>query len=1237
MEPTINLTPPSRSLLNIKDILFAPWLVFLLGMVFTGLIAFYDYRAAEDGYENLARERLHRITSSLENVFLNRLSATTAMAAFLKAHIHYDLDDPHERAEFTLHFNKFTKSLDELIPGIMSLQLAPDAVVTFVTNIDRNRKAVGHDLLVDDERRDQVLETIQKRTIIVAGPLTLIQGGEAIIARQAIFTKPGAFSPQRYISQGRAVAGAAWLERIPDDFWGLATILIDIENLYREAGLNEQDEHFQLAIRGRHGLGLNGDVFYGDETVFQQPVATTTIDLPDGSWVLAMQMDYQALGWQTRAILLSGLLITFLLVYTLVTYQDRVSAINSARVLRNLADRSDQGIGWVGIDSEVIYFNPALRKMLAVPDDALVTDYSFNDFYSDEQKKKLHEEVLPQVMDKGHWSGEMELTAQDGRVVPSIHNLLLIRNPDNSPIALTNMITDLTERIGIERQLKQMNDELRSQAGILDQIHDSVVSTDLQGNIASWNRGAERQFGYAANEVIGKHISIIYPPEDHNFLQNDVIAPLQEKGEHEIEVNMRPKSGQDFVAHLSLSMLYDEQGEANGMIGYTIDINERILAEQALRNSEAFLRTLIEALPDLVWMKDPDGVYLTCNQRFEQFFGAEESQITGKTDYDFVPREQADFFREKDRAAIAAGIPTSNEEEVTFAADGHRELLETIKTPMFNQENEIIGVLGIARDITRRKKLEADLKEGFEIYRAAMNTAMLGFWEVDMQARFLDSNEAYLKQSGYTREEFLGMTIADLEANMTPEEIQQKVELVTKTGFARFRTRHRRKDGSIWPVEVVTSYSKVQGGRFFVFLEDLTEKMAADEKLLSYRDHLEDLVNERTSELELARLDAEEANQAKSEFLSSMSHELRTPLNAIVGFSQLMAMDKGVSADNKKNAQEILHAGNHLVELINEVLDLAKIESGRIELSMDSVELGKAVDECLTLIKALADTRKIELSCSDFSGMHIRADQTRFKQALLNLLSNAVKYNIEGGRVTVDFYITGDKHLCLGVTDTGVGIPEDKLPYLFQPFQRLGAENSEVEGTGIGLALSKKLIELMGGRISVESHSGQGSTFWIELPVESLTSQPVESEMAGTASAAETDNREDSETMSRYTVLYIEDNPANLRLMEQIMAMRQDIRLLTAPTPSLGLEMASANEPDLILLDINLPGMDGYQVLQLLKAEDKLNHIPVVAVTANAMSSDIDRGMAAGFVAYLTKPLNVKEFNATLDKLLVDD
>ncbi|MCR4379040.1 MAG: ATP-binding protein [Rhodospirillales bacterium] len=375
-------------------------------------------------------------------------------------------------------------------------------------------------------------------------------------------------------------------------------------------------------------------------------------------------------------------------------------------------------------------------------------------------------------------------------------------------------------------------------------------------------------------------------------------------------------------------------------------------------------------------------------------------------------------------------------------------------------------------------------------------------------------------------------------------------------------------------------------------------------------------------ELQKAMFEGERSSKAKTEFLSSMSHELRTPMNAVLGFAQLLQMNPQVPLHPKQKdaVNQIIKAGNHLLELINEILDLSRIEAGRVNLSIENVDPCGAVEECLAYIAPLADKRSITINASvpkkhDFS---IRTDHTRFKQVLLNLLSNAVKYNVENGQVALTVHLLDENRVRFCISDTGLGIPEDKQNELFHPFSRLGAETTDVEGTGIGLTITRKLAELMGGRLDFESVPGKGSSFWVDLPG-SVGSIAVQQEKSWSEPSLPI------MPDGHHRVLYIEDNPDNLILMQYVIAMVDGVEMISAHTGELGVEIAEIHRPDVIMMDINLPGINGIEALKRLRAMEKTKDIPVVAVSADVMPADIKIAMQAGFDAYLTKPINLVE------------
>ena len=421
------------------------------------------------------------------------------------------------------------------------------------------------------------------------------------------------------------------------------------------------------------------------------------------------------------------------------------------------------------------------------------------------------------------------------------------------------------------------------------------------------------------------------------------------------------------------------------------------------------------------------------------------------------------------------------------------------------------------------------------------------------------------------------------------------------------------KDGSRFPAQVSVTALRDDDGAVIGYLLIGTD--------ISLRKRAE-------SELKQAMAAAENANRAKSDFLSGMSHELRTPLNAILGFTQLIESGSPPpTVSQMRSLQQILKAGWYLLELINEILDLALIESGKATLSREPVSLGEVLLECRAMIEPQAHKRGIAMTFPRFDvPCFLDADRTRVKQILINLLFNAIKYNRPQGSVVVEYALCSPDRVRISVRDTGSGLDPDRLAQLFQPFNRLGREAGAEEGTGIGLVVTKRLVELMGGTIGVESAVGVGSVFWIDL---SVTRPPQlgarDAERATHARPATVDGA------PLHTVLYVEDNPANLELVEQLIARRPELHMLSAADGELGIEFARAYRPEVILMDVNLPGISGIEAMKILRADPSTANIPIIALSANAVPRDVEKALAAGFFGYLTKPIKVDEFMSTLN------
>jgi len=554
-------------------------------------------------------------------------------------------------------------------------------------------------------------------------------------------------------------------------------------------------------------------------------------------------------------------------------------------------------------------------------------------------------------------------------------------------------------------------------------------------------------------------------------------------------------------------------------------------------------------------------------------------------------------------------------------------------TALRDAEESIIGYLLIGTDNTARKQVEAEqallyqrLRDQQFYTRSLIESNIDALMTTDHRGIISDVNQQMEALTGCTRDELIGAPFKNYFTE--PKRAEAAISRVLHEGkVTNYELTARARDGK----ETVVSYNattfydrdrRLQG--VFAAARDVT-----DRKQFEYRLH------EYNVELESAKAVAEKANLAKSEFLSSMSHELRTPLNAILGFAQLMATDvPAPTTEQKQSIDQILQAGWYLLRLINEILDLAMIESRKVTMSQESMSLTEVLQDCKAMIEPQAHGRGIQMSFLNLgTPFFVHADRTRVKQVLINLLSNAIKYNRAGGGVIVECNLQDTNRVRVSVKDTGSGLTTEQITQLFQPFNRLGQESGDEEGTGIGLVVTKQLVELMGGTIGVESTVGIGSTFWVELN----SSCAPELEFGGIIDVGMDLKRSVDEELepARRTLLYVEDNPANLALVEQLIARRNDIKLLTAVNAHLGIQLARVYQPDVILMDINLPGISGFGALKIIQADPVTTHIPVIALSANAMPRDVEKGIEAGFFRYLIKPIKVDEFMHTLNVALI--
>ncbi len=549
-----------------------------------------------------------------------------------------------------------------------------------------------------------------------------------------------------------------------------------------------------------------------------------------------------------------------------------------------------------------------------------------------------------------------------------------------------------------------------------------------------------------------------------------------------------------------------------------------------------------------------------------------------------------------------------------FEDENHR-----IREKLVRSETEATARIQIEAE---KLKLDQRLRDQQFYTRSLIESNIDALMTTDPAGIITDVNKQMEALTGCTRDELIGAPFKSYFTDPARAEAGIKLVLSAKK-VTDYELTACARDGkkTVVSYNATTFYDRertLQG--VFGVARDVTE-----------RKRFEQALQETNVEMESAKSAAEKANLAKSDFLSGMSHELRSPLNAILGFAQLMAAASPPPSDvQEESITQILQAGWHLLKLINEILDLSVVESGKVSLSLEPVALSEVLSECHAMMEAQAQQRGILMTFPRFEQpSFVWADQTRLKQIVINLLSNAIKYNQSSGQVTVVYTVMSSDRIRISFKDTGAGLTPEKMAQLFQPFNRLGQEAGSVAGTGIGLVVTKQLVELMDGVLGVDSTVGDGSVFWVEL----RSTPAPEFKVIALEHAAPKPAMRPVDAPQKI-VLYIEDNPANMMLVERLIDRRTDIKLLKAVDGALGIALARSSLPDVILMDINLPGISGIDALKALREDVATAHIPVVALSANAMSRDIEVGRQLGFFRYLTKPIVVEEFMTTLDLAL---
>ncbi len=816
------------------------------------------------------------------------------------------------------------------------------------------------------------------------------------------------------------------------------------------------------------------------------------------------------------------------------------------------------------------------------------------------------------------------------------------------------LVRDITERKRVEALSNRMG-------RILDNSFNEIYIFDVETfKYVEVNRGACENLKYTKEELLQLTPIDIFPEYELEGFE-DLIRPLRRGSTSRIvfETEQTRKNGSSYPVEVRLQLTSIDSGSL--FLAIVQDITERKKAEQAqlqaqselehrvqqrtvelknvnealreeiaerkeivtaLRDSEAQIRAIVENVVDGIVTIDEKGIIELFNPTAEKIFGYSAKEVIGKNVSMLMPQpyqgEHDGYIQNYQQTGEAKIIGLKRE---VWGLRKDRSVF-----PMELAVNEFyIGgrraYTGVVQDITEKKQVQWSLERMTRQNELILKSVGDGIFGVNLEGEITFYNPSALKMTHFDEDELEGKSLHEVLSLVHGKGSSDSQDYPLYQVFKDGQTQSKyeevfwTKDGSALLAEYICAPiyedEKIVGA--VVTFRDILRRKRVEEALVQ------------------AKEEAERANRAKSDFLSRMSHELRTPLNSILGFAQILEMDKidRLTPRQKPWVSQVRKAGDHLLELINEILDLARIESGKMAVSMENVDVVPLMKEVLILIMPMSKERKIKIvNMVSIPSLMVFGDRVRLKQVFLNLLSNAVKYNIENGIISIYYRKTSEGKIRISVEDSGIGVSKDKIDDLFEPFARLDADGSEVEGTGIGLTITRRLVEQMRGNIFVKSTLDKGSCFTLELPagMEQEEKAPEETKVEYPPKPLNPNEN--------YTLLYIEDNPDNLILVRQVLKTRPNIRLIFSRDSRTGIELALAHHPDLILMDINLQGMDGFMALKALRAYREIRSIPVVAVSANAMKEDIDHGLEAGFDSYITKPINIARFMEVVDRLL---
>lgn len=902
---------------------------------------------------------------------------------------------------------------------------------------------------------------------------------------------------------------------------------------------------------------------------------------------------------------------------------------------RYLVETINDTIYEISVDGTIAYVSPAIEKMLGFTPAELIGECFFDYMLPDDVS--VLKKALSQLGTKDNSYLEYRYQTKTGKYKWVRSSTTPIYD-DGVVIGGTGSLTDIHDR-------KIAEDELRKLSRAVEQSPVSIVITNLDGIIEYANPKACETTGYSLLELQGQNPRVLKSGEtgvgEYTRLWNTIANGQTWQG----IFHNKKKNGAFYWESSVISPIMDQHGNITHYLAVKEDITARKHTEEALVQSENRFRQLAEQSQTVIWEVNAKGLFTFVNEMSLKVWGYQPDELIGKKYfYDLHPEENRQQYKERVLESFARMVDFKNITNQVVTKSGSLIYVLTNGIPIRGAAGELIGYRGADNDITDAKIKDIELNK----LSKAIDQSPVLIVITDLQGKVEYVNPAFEQTTGYLSGEIIGQPTNILKSGQTSKETYRQMWQTISSGKEwHHEWINKKKNGELFWESILISPIFAESGEIVNYLavkQDISSRKQAEREILDLNINLEARISERTLQLaetnqnlikeieerkileenlRRAQQEAEQANQAKSEFLSRMSHELRTPMNSILGFAQLLDMHP-LDPGQKKGVQHILKSGKHLLDLINEVLDISRIEAGQLSLSIEPVQIRGVLAEIVDLAEPQVVSKEIKIEIVDTEeyDLFLQCDKQRLKQVLLNLLNNAIKYNFPGGKVFISADQKNDESsksdfVRIYIRDTGPGISAGDLPKLFNPFERIGAEKSTIEGTGLGLSVVKKLVDVMGGNVGVESEINQGSTFWIEFPV-------AKGPYSHKGIISELDSQEPMVEERSGTILYIEDNSSNIELVDDLLqSQRSKIQMVSNAYGMNAVSLAIQYRPSLILLDLNLPDMHGSTVLQQLQENEMTKEIPVAVISADAMPQQIERLIELGARRYLTKPIDL--------------